>query len=802
MGRPKCVGVFVFCATVFTSAFLLFQVQPVIGKFILPWFGATPGVWSTCMLFFQVLLLAGYGYAHFIVTRLTAKHQAIVHSILLVIALVALPITPDPSWKPVDADVPILRILMVLTVTVGIPYLLLSASGPLLQSWFARLQLGRSPYRLYALSNTGSLLGLLSYPFLVERFLPLQQQSNLWSFAYVFFAVLCGACAWLVGRRRSADIPSAMSDTPDQGAENAKPHAWSLMSWLGLSACGSALLLATTNQMSLDIAIVPFLWVLPLCLYLLSFILCFDSERWYVRPLYFAALPIVLINTVRVLYNDLDLGITEQILSFSLTLFVCCMCMHGELARLKPPAKDLTLFYLMVSTGGAVGGLFVAVLSPAIFSGFYEYSILLTICAAVVGCITIRLSHTAPRPVLWQVFTGISIVVGMGAILLGIWFGLTADLGAGRSSTTIALFEAWQNQLSVAVLLGLGIVLVSAEVYRRIKGEPLHQWRSAKYLVAFAGRGIVGISIIVLAFGMIWVSREDERRQVYRDRNFYGVLAIREYDAGSPDHLWGLRHGHISHGEQLKRHPDWPTSYYGPRTAIGLALRLHPRRSDDSRQFRVGVVGLGVGTIAAYANAEIDPMASDNDYVKPRRSAQPDYLRFYEINPMVSEWAENKFSYLRDARDRGADVRILQGDARIAMERQLDEGKGQGFDVLAIDAFSSDAIPMHLLTMEALATYWKHLREDGILALHVSNRFLNVKPVVRRFADELKLKVAYIKNRDSGRSVDAASWMIMTNNERFMGNRQVVRDRRELPPRGPLWTDDFSSLFEVIKPSD
>ena len=210
MGRPKRVGVFVFCATVFASAFLLFQVQPVIGRFILPWFGATPGVWSTCMLFFQVLLLAGYGYAHFIVTRLTAKRQAIVHSILLVIALVALPITPDPSWKPVDADVPILRILMVLTVTVGIPYLLLSASGPLLQSWFARLQLGRSPYRLYALSNTGSLLGLLSYPFLVERFLPLQQQSNLWSFAYVFFAVLCGACAWLVGRRRPGDIPAAM----------------------------------------------------------------------------------------------------------------------------------------------------------------------------------------------------------------------------------------------------------------------------------------------------------------------------------------------------------------------------------------------------------------------------------------------------------------------------------------------------------------------------------------------------------------------------------------------------------------
>jgi hypothetical protein len=793
--------VVIFCVTVFTSAFLLFQVQPVIGKFILPWFGSTPGVWSTCLLFFQLLLLAGYGYSHVIVTHLTVKRQAIVHCCLLGLALVALPITPDASFKPIDADLPVLRILVVLAVTVGIPYLLLSASGPLLQSWFARLLPDRSPYRLYALSNAGSLLGLLSYPFVFERFLPLQQQSVLWSLGYVFFALACGACAWLLGKQ-NADGNVSLPDAAGQDGQNVQPEARKIFSWLGFSACGSALLLATTNQMSIDTAVVPFLWVLPLCLYLLSFILCFDSERWYVRPLYFAALPFVLINIVRVLYDDLGTGLVEQIVSFSLTLFVCCMCMHGELARLKPDPKYLTLFYLMVAVGGAAGGLFVAVVSPAVFSGFYEYSILLVICAGAVGFMAVQQATSMLSAVFWRSLSGVFGVVGVAAILVGIWLGLTTDHGLGRSSTTVALFETWHNQLFVVVWLGIGLVLVTAEIYRRKTQAPSHQWLSFKYLVVLATRGTVVIGIFVFASVLVWVSREDERRQVFRDRNFYGVLAIREYDKDSSSHLWGLRHGHISHGEQLKKHPSWPTSYFGPRSAIGLAIQEHPRRGDTARQFRIGVVGLGVGTIAAYANTDINPDASRNDYVKPRESTEPDYLRFYEINPMVTQWAEHKFSFLSDARNRGADLKIWEGDARIVMERQLAEGNAQRFDVLAIDAFSSDAIPMHLLTVEAFATYLRHLQDDGILTLHLSNRFLNVKPVVRRIADELNLRVVYIKNRSSSRSVSSSSWMIVTSNEEFLDNEKLNRDQRKLPDSGPLWTDDFSSLFEVIKSLD
>jgi hypothetical protein len=279
------------------------------------------------------------------------------------------------------------------------------------------------------------------------------------------------------------------------------------------------------------------------------------------------------------------------------------------------------------------------------------------------------------------------------------------------------------------------------------------------------------------------------------------MLAIREYDVDGPDHEWGLKHGRIRHGVQLKRHPDWPTAYYGPRSGIGLALRLHPRRTERSQAFRVGVIGLGSGTLAAYANATIDPDRSRANYVRAARRPHPDYMRFYELNPMVSHWAESHFTFVADARERGADVHTWLGDARIVLERQLADGQGQDFDVLAVDAFSSDAIPIHLLTRQALETYWRHLRDDGILALHVSNRFLDTKPVVHRLALDLGRRLIYVKNEErESRGVDGASWLLMTNNEQFLAKSEVHEDERDLPAAGPLWTDDFSSLFELLKP--
>jgi len=793
-------SILLFCVSVATSAFLLFQVQPVIGKCILPWFGSSPGVLATCMLFFQLLLLVGYAYAHFIVSRLASRRQALVHGSLLLLALLALPIAPDPSWKPVDAAAPAGRILLVLAASVGLPYLLLSATGPLLQGWFARLHPGRSPYRLYALSNAGSLLALLSYPFLIEPVLRLTDQTTVWSLGYALFAVLGCACAWVFMRGAPA-LPqaAAIAGAPP----TARPRFRQIAMWLSLSACGSGLLLATTNQMCLDVAVVPFLWIVPLCLYLLSFILCFDSDRWYIRPLFFALLPIVIINVVRLLYGGVHLGLVDQIGGYSLALFVCCMCSHGELARLRPAPRHLTLFYLILSIGGAAGGLFVAIVAPSIFTGFYEYHILLAVCAAFMAGIALRAPSGAARGS-WRPFlSALCSLIGLGALVYGSLLAMASSswLDSTSSTKTLALFQTWKGQMGTVLLVLGGLLLVHAELQRRTGEHGLIPWwGSRRRLRVFFVRGTLVLGVAVLAGSLVWIVREDERRHVHRDRNFYGMLAIREYSAGHTEHAWELKHGRIRHGEQLKQQPDWPTSYYGPRSGIGLALRLHPRRLQDSGPFRVGVIGLGTGTMAAYANAHVDPRATTSRYVQVRRPLHPDVMRFYEINPMVSTWAEEKFTFLRDARARGADVRTLLGDARIVLERQLVQSEAQAFDVLAVDAFSSDAIPIHLLTKEALVTYWRHLREDGILALHVSNRFLDLKPVVRRLAEDLGHDVLYIKNKDrDSRHVDSASWMLMTSNDVFLRQEAVHHDERDVPPPGPLWTDDFSSLFELIK---
>jgi len=796
-----------FCLTAFTSAFLLFQVQPIIAKFILPWFGSSPGVWATCMLFFQLLLLGGYAYTHLIVSRLQYRRQAMLHCALLVIALLFLPIAPDPLLKPVSTDAPVAQILLVLMFSVGVPYMLLSASGPLLQSWLAHIRPERSPYRLYAVSNIGSLLGLLSYPFVFEPNFTLGYQSLLWSVGYFVFALFCAGCAWfLLPKKVNIGVRDSDEKNPPKAVINSNRGATvtSISGWLVLSACGSALLLATTNQLSIDVAVVPFLWVLPLSIYLLSFILCFDSDRWYFRPLFFAALPLVLMNTVRVLYEGVYLDFTEQIVSYCATLFVCCMCLHGELSKRKPDPAQLTLFYLYVSIGGVVGGAFVALFSPVFFSGFYEYSILISICAGLIALIMLRLHHLSLAQSVKSLSTKLSLSVGCGAVLMALWlaFDKSTWLGEGRSTSTEILFESWYQQLLVVSLITIVIIQLVVEWLRRKTKLSVYQWWISPHnLLVNVGRSSLILALVVLVASLVWVAREEERRQIFRDRNFYGVLAIREYNASNSNHLLGLRDGRISHGEQLQKHKSWPTSYYGPRSGAGLALRLHPFRAEANRQFRVGIIGLGVGTLAAYANSTVSPDSANRYYVKKRQHIVPDYMRFYELNPLVSDWAENKFSFLNDARERGADVEVLMGDARLVLERQLAQGKNQNFDVFILDAFSSDSIPLHLLTKEALDIYWRHLGEDGVLALHVSNRFLDIKPVVRRLALEMKKELIYTKNKTRNRrSVSGASWMIMSNNKGFMSLKEVHKYERKLPALGPLWTDDFSSLFDVLKP--
>ncbi len=797
-------------ATVFLSAFLLFQVQPIIGKYILPWFGATPGVWATALLFFQLMLLGGYAYAHFIVSRLTWHQQAVLHTVLLAVALVSLPITPTEALKPANADAPILHILHILTVTIGAPYLLLSATAPLIQRWHAQLHPGRSTYRLYALSNLGSLLALLSYPLLVEPYFRLRSQTSSWSWGYVAFAVLCAASALIVYRSsRELDAQAAGQDAVHIGSGTVKgdhPTWATTLLWLLLSACGSGLLLATTNQMSMDIAVVPFLWVLPLSIYLLTFILTFDNERWYVRPLFVALLPLALSNALRLLYGGIDLGIVDQVLGYSLTLFICCMCCHGELSRARPAAHHLTFFFLVVSIGGALGGLFVAILSPALFSSFYEYHFLLVACYVLVGFVVGRflIMHrpASARGRLAQGFVGLCWVIGLTSIIFGTIVLLRPETWLeGASPNAGATFARWQIQMRVYGAVMAVLVLSILEFWRRMEGAALREWwTSPKGFARTSLAGAAAVGLLSLTGGLVWLVSNDERRTIEQDRNFYGTLAIKELDLGSPMHRLSLTHGRIRHGSQLQLYTNWPTTYYGPETGVGLGIQHHPLRSDPTRQFRVGVVGLGVGTIAAYANARVDPEQDEASYVTVHEKSEPDYMRFYELNPLVTRWAKDRFTFLDDAAARGADIDVFEGDARIVLERQLEQGEAQQFDVLAIDAFSSDAIPIHLLTLESLQMYLAHLNTDGILALHVTNRFIDLLPIVQRLAEATGLNAIYIENASSSsRSVSLSDWVLLTRNQEFLDLEIVVKEEKDMPAAGPLWTDDFSSLFGIVE---
>ncbi len=399
----------VFAVTIFLSAFLLFQIQLIVGKLVLPWFGGTPAVWTTCMLVFQSLLVLGYAYAHLVVAKLAPARQRTVHVAVLALAVIVLGVQviawgsvvlPPASWKPTGSVAPAREIVQLLAASVAFAFLVLSATGPLLQGWFARTHPGVSPYRLYALSNLGSLLGLLTYPVVFEPLLPVRTQAALWAMGFVAFAGLCAWCASRVPARAESrpDIVTPADDRPE-----GRP-SWSLaVLWLALAGCASMLLLATTNQVSQDVAVVPFLWVLPLCLYLLSLIVCFEWERGYRRVVFVWALGASLAGACVVLHRGLGVKVPLQVAAYSAMLFVACMVCHGELVRLKPGRRHLTAFYLMVSIGGALGGVFVGVVAPAVFSGFWELPLAMTLVAVLTVLVLWRdraswIHHGVPWP--------------------------------------------------------------------------------------------------------------------------------------------------------------------------------------------------------------------------------------------------------------------------------------------------------------------------------------------------------------------------------------------------------------------
>lgn len=703
-----------YAVTIFVSAFLLFQVQPLIGKAILPWFGGTPAVWTTCLLFFQALLLAGYAYAHWIDGHFRLRYQGWIHLSVLVVSLIWLPIGLAAEWKPSgEESYPVWLILLLLTLAVGGPYTVLASTGPLMQSWFRSTDAGKSPYRLYALSNIGSLLALLSYPFVFEPLLPLSWQQYGWSGLYIVF--LLGACVCAIGVvRHQQKLASAATDQSDSQSDKndepvGPPGIGDQVMWLLLALLNSALLAALTNQMSQDVAVVSFMWILPLALFLFSFILCFDSDHWYHRGIYGVALAITLFFATVALFMGPNLNVILMIGIYAATMFVCAMVCNGELVRLKPHHDYLTRFYLTISLGGVCGGAAVALLAPMLFVGYWEFHLSLL---------------------------GVVIVY-----LVSLYRDAHSPLAAGR-------------RLPVWGVLTLG-------------------------LAAFAAALAVEASDFA---ELDLFETEDSKRLIAVKRNFFGVKRVkRSFDDG--EEYYQLTHGAILHGEQWQApgRAMEPTQYYENDSGVALGLNYHPRRLRNE-PLQIGIVGLGTGTIATYC--------------------QPgDHLRYYEIDPQIkefsipSEGSEPLFTYLRDCKaHHGGSVEVVLGDARLSIDREVEEGQLPKFDVLAVDAFSSDAIPIHLLTKECVELYFERLAKDGVLCLHISNRFIDLKPVCAALAEELGYQVKLVNAEES-------SWMLLTNNTTFLSVPEVQQGiDQDWKPKDPLlWTDDYSNLMSVIR---
>jgi hypothetical protein len=660
-----------YAATIFLSSFLLFLVQPIIAKQILPWFGGSAAVWTTCLVFFQSVLLAGYAYAD-AGMRLGGRRQAYLHVALLAASAACLPILASSGWKPQGNEAPMARILLLLGATIGLPYFLLSTTTPLVQAWYWRRFRSAVPYRLFALSNFASLAALLGFPIVFEPAFDLKALAWGWSFGYAGFAVLCGVLALGSLNEESARPAKQAAPSPAVPAQ---------LLWLGLSAMGSVMLLAVTNHITQNVASVPFLWMLPLALYLASFILAFDHPRWYVRPLFVAALALAL-PAMGYYVPSLRLGVAAPV--YLAGLFAACMFCHGELARAKPEPAHLTRFYLMISLGGALGAVLVAIVAPLTLPGYYELGIALVALAALF------LSRLR-GPVLW----------GGGAV----------------AAATAAL------------------VVNGAYDYTR------------------------GIRVM--------------------ERDFYGVVRTADHD--EPVAYRAMYHGAIMHGGQLLD-DAWrrePADYFSPGSGYGrvfTSLReLHPHRP-----LSVGVIGLGAGVLAAW--------------MKPG-----DRLVFYEISPRVVDIARREFTFLADS---AARTEIVLGDGRLSLERE----PPRGYDVLGIDAFAGDSIPMHLITREAMALYVKHLKPDGVIVFQATNRYIDLLPVVKRLAGEFGFEAVNVA--DNPDEADGPQYwysptdqVVVTRNRRLLARPRLaeaarpIADRRELP----TFTDAHHNLLRILK---
>lgn len=706
-----------FVVAIFASAFLIFLVQPMLGKRILPWFGGVPAVWTLCLAFFQTTLFLGYAYAHLMVRFATGRVQLVVHTLAIGAALFSLPVLPRYAAGSLGDAEPAVQILSILTAKVALPFLVLASTGPLVQAWFARAHPGRSPYPLYAVSNLGSLLALFSYPFLLEPSLSLTDTGTLWSFGFVFAAVAVLGCVAPMARAVAAQTEPIVAS--DHGSSEDLPGR-KVALWLLLPGCAVVLLMAITNTLCLDVASVPFLWVLPLATYLVTFILCFSTVPVYRRTPYvvIALAAFVLADRTRfwpdwvseVLVRP-SFPFTAQIAIHVALLFSTCMILHGELYRLRPAPRSLTVFYLCVSAGGAIGGILVGIVAPLIFAGYYE-------------------------------------------------------LNAGLALYSVLVLATCANDPRSVM---------------RANGP---RWRWAV---------VAPIALAALAYGA-WRTAQPLPLLVHQERSFFGVLRVFESQGPTNRHR-RLVNGTTMHGVQFtdENFRRLPTSYYGQATGLGLALS----EQTTGASLRIGVVGLGVGTLAAYGDED-------------------DMFRFYEIDPAVVRIAgkDGFFSYLEGTPAR---VEVVVGDARLSIAEEQARGETQDFDFLIVDAFTSDSIPVHLLTREAFAHYVDALAEDGVLALHVTNQYFGLTGLVARMGFEAGVSnLAVATSLSPQLQSQPALWVLLARDpERLLalktsilkrhhtlrlasGSIQMSSHSEEQLGDIPVWTDDYSDLFSLL----
>lgn len=669
-------GQWVFAATVFTSSFLLFLVQPLVSKQILPWFGGSAAVWATCTVFFQVLLLAGYAYAHALTRLAHRRRQVLVHALLLLAGLALMPIAIGAGWKPKGGEDPALRILLLLGATIGLPYLLLSATGPLIQAWVSRCAVDARVYRYFSLSNLASLLALASYPFLIEPQVPLWLQARAWSLVFGAFVMLCGACALLYWRHGGADVGTSGPAGVDQPA----PTAARQLLWLLLSAAGTWLLVAVTNHITQNVASIPFMWLLPLTLYLLSFVLTFDSDRWYARRWALAPAALALLLCAWGLAGGLPGDLRVKLPVYAGGAFVLWMVLHGELAALRPAPCHLTRFYLMLALGGALGGILVGLVAPRVLDGYYE-------------------------------------------------------LGAGLALIGLLLATVLRGQRRVAAAALLVAAACVAGLVQQVRTDLVGAHRMA--------------------------------------RSFYGTLQVYDDVHGEPhERRRMLFNATIKHGSQYlaESRRREPTVYYGPQSGVGRVLtraQAGPRR--------VGAIGLGAGVMATYGR-------------------HGDAWRFYELDPLAVDFARGEFTFLADS---AAAIDIVLGDARLSLERE----SPQDFDLLVVDAFSGGAVPVHLITREAVAVYERHLARGGILAFHVTNGHLNLPPVVQGIAQAQGLQSRWIHDAAEDSGFRATDWVLVARDAADLSFPEVAAAAQPFEAMAGLqpWTDDFNDLFKVLR---